>query len=240
MPELMLDFRAVTTTGWIAPCNNPISSSAPQSKGPPSCSYLWLLGNSSKAVSILQSRRESDPIDAHPAAASLRKLLPFLGTEMVSPRPLGSPRQRNVNFEATPAVWTLPGWFFFWKYVVRHRWDIFASFALWDLLSQKKDWSHLACHGEIGKKSWGVYTSWVRVLFAGIGWNSLNISLWFCLILQNTCWTFHFKIRTWSATGTFNLFHLWAIIETSIIVPSTSSTTVFGFQMALHLLSRSS
>ena len=31
------------------------------------------------------------------------------------------------------------------------------------------------------------------------------------------------------------LQHYWHIIGTSIIVPSASSTTVFGFQIALHL-----
>ena len=48
--QLILHSGAVTAMVWQAPRNNSVSSNTPQSKRTQSCSYLWPLSNSSKAV----------------------------------------------------------------------------------------------------------------------------------------------------------------------------------------------
>ena len=53
VPKLICDCRAITTVDGIAPCDYPVTSTAPQRKGTLGCSQLCFLWNDCEVVSIL-------------------------------------------------------------------------------------------------------------------------------------------------------------------------------------------
>ena len=53
--QLILDFRAVTTRVWFAPCDNSVTSRAKQGKSSCCCCHLCLQDNSRQMVSVLKS-----------------------------------------------------------------------------------------------------------------------------------------------------------------------------------------
>ena len=92
--EQMLDSEAVTTTWGIAAGDNPVSSNTPRSKRRPCRSYFWLLGDSCKAVSILQPRM----LQSHVGRKGARQTQQASGS--VAPKPVArffSSQQHSVT-----------------------------------------------------------------------------------------------------------------------------------------------